>query len=71
MLETLYQQEIIEKSKEKKNTRMQVAQLLEKMYQKTCCRARGGDFHLPNFIHILNCTFKVLVYSSYHDILEF
>ena len=38
MLETLYQQEIIEKSKEKKNTRMQVAQLLEKMYQEQKAR---------------------------------
>ena len=38
MLEDLYQQEIIEKSQEKKNTRLQVAQLLEKMYQEQKAR---------------------------------
>ena len=38
MLENLYQQEIIEKSEEKKNTRLQVAQLLEKMYQEQKAR---------------------------------
>ena len=34
MLEDLYQKEIVEKNIEKENTRMEVAKLLEKMYQE-------------------------------------
>ena len=41
MLEDLYQEEIVEKTKEKENTRVQVAQILEQMYQEQ--KFKNGD----------------------------
>ena len=58
MLETLYQQEIIEKSKEKKNTRMQVAQLLEKMYQEQKARVTRSVSKITKSNEKINCNVK-------------
>ena len=59
MLENLYQQEIIEKSEEKKNTRLQVAQLLEKMYQEQKARVtRSTSEKISKSNEKINCNVK-------------